>query len=89
MSQMGNFIGTIGQSTGETGRPVIDKTGLTGQWDFTIWTQTPGQRTDSDTAQQVPTILEAIRDQLGLRLKAAKDTIPVLIVDHIERPSEN
>jgi uncharacterized protein (TIGR03435 family) len=34
-------------------------------------------------------MLEAIRDQLGLRLKPAKDTIPVLIVDHVDRPSEN
>ena len=89
MNQIGNFLGTVGESTGETGRPVVDKTGLTGQWDFTLWAQGPGQKTDSDTAQQVPTILEAMRDQLGLKLKPAKDTIPVLIVDSIELPSEN
>jgi uncharacterized protein (TIGR03435 family) len=63
---------------------------LTGQWDFTLWAaQAPGQKAESDAAQQAPTILEAIRDQLGLKLKPAKDTIPVLIVDRIERPSEN
>lgn len=89
MSQIGNFIGTIGESTGETGRPVVDKTGLRGLWDFTVWGQSPFQKTDSEAAQQLPTILEAIRDQLGLRLKPAKDTIPVLIVDHIELPSAN
>ena len=89
MSQIGNLLGSIGESTGETGRPVVDKTGLTGLWDFTLWTQPPGSKTDPDSASQVPTVLEATRDQLGLRLKSAKDTIPVLVVDHIERPSEN
>lgn len=89
MGRIGNFLGTIGESTGETGRPVVDKTGLTGLWDFTLWAQGPGQKTEPDAAQQAPTMLEAMRDQLGLRLKPAKDTIPVLIVDHIDRPSEN
>ena len=89
MERIGNFLGTIGESTGETGRPVVDKTGLSGLWDFTLWAQAPGQKTDSDTVQQAPTILEAIRDQLGLKLRPAKGTIPVLIVDHIDRPSEN
>jgi uncharacterized protein (TIGR03435 family) len=89
MPQIGNFLGTIGESTGETGRPVVDKTGLTGLWDFALWAQAPGQKPDPDAAQEPPTMLEAIRDQLGLKLKPAKDTIPVLIVDHIDRPSEN
>ena len=90
MNHIGDFLGTVGESTGETGRPVVDRTGLTGQWDFTLWAaQAPGQKAESDVAQQAPTILEAIRDQLGLKLKPAKDTIPVLIVDRIERPSEN
>jgi len=89
MPQIGNFLGTIGQATGETGRPVVDKTGLTGLWDFTLWAQTPGQKTDPDATQEAPTMLEAIHDQLGLKLKPAKDTIPVLIVDQIEWPSEN
>lgn len=89
MKQIGNFLGSVGESTGETGRPVVDKTGLTGLWDFTMWAQTPGQKADPNATQQAPTILEAMQDQLGLRLKSAKDTIPVLIVDHIERPSEN
>ena len=89
LKQIGDFLGSIGESTGETGRPVVDRTGLTGLWDFTVWAQSPWQKTDPDAAQQAPTMLEAIRDQLGLRLKPAKDTIPVLIVDHIDKPSEN
>src|ERR1700744_3121418 len=88
MERIGNFLGTIGESTGETGRPVVDKTGLTGLWDFTLWAQAPGQKPDPDATQEVPTMLEAIHDQLGLQLKPAKATIPVLIVDQIERPSE-
>jgi uncharacterized protein (TIGR03435 family) len=89
LKQIGDFLGSIGESTGETGRPVVDRTGLTGLWDFTVWAQGPWQKAESDATQQVPTMLEAIRDQLGLRLKPAKDTIPVLIVDHVDRPSEN
>jgi bla regulator protein blaR1 len=79
-------------------RPVVDKTGLPGNYSFTL-TYTPevgqGARfgaagadappTDSGTA----TIFTALREQLGLELKSARGSVEVLVIDHVERPSEN
>jgi bla regulator protein BlaR1 len=76
------------------GRPIIDKTGLTGRFDFTLaWAherRTPGG-SDSPVASDPtgPTALEALRDQLGLKLESTKASIPILVIDKVERPSEN
>jgi len=72
------------------GRPVSDKTGLTGKYDFTL--RYHGVRLSdrpADDLDPLPTLDTAIQDQLGLKLLPAKGTIQVLVVDHIERPSEN
>ena len=76
------------------GRPIVDKTGLTGTFDFTLeWARErrtlPGS--DSPVASDPigPTPLEALRDQLGLRLESAKASIPILVIDRVERPSAN
>jgi uncharacterized protein (TIGR03435 family) len=76
------------------GRPVIDKTGLTGRFDFTLeWAHEPRAPAATDSpapsAPVGPTPIEALRDQLGLRLEPAKASLPVLVIDHVERPSEN
>ena len=66
-------------------RPLIDKTGLTGAWDVhLVWS--PDDGPDNDTG---PSIYTALQEQLGLRLEATKGPVPVLVIDHIERPSEN
>jgi uncharacterized protein (TIGR03435 family) len=81
-------------SVGNLGRPVVDHTGLSGSFDFTIeWAREsnrPGQSgPDARLDSQAPTFLEALKDQLGLKLKSAKEPLNVLVIDHIERPSEN
>lgn len=78
-------------------RPVLDKTGLTGQYDFTVsYTAelAPGISPDRlvngaplDTSG--PSIFDALRDQLGLRLEPQKGPVPILVIDHVEKPSEN
>jgi uncharacterized protein (TIGR03435 family) len=86
----GSLSGAVGQ-----GRPVIDRTGLSGRYDFTIeWT--PGTNglppSDSPSAPPdapAPTSLEALRDQLGLKLEVTKGTVQILVIDKVERPSEN
>ncbi len=65
-------------------RKVIDQTGLTGQYNFTLDWATSNQ---SDSAY--PSIFTALQEQLGLKLESSKAPIEVLIIDHIERPSEN
>ncbi len=65
------------------GRPVIDKTGLDGAYDCEMkWSQA-----GSDGADQF--FFSAVQDQLGLKLQSAKGPVEVLVIDRIERPSEN
>jgi len=80
----------------QLGRPVLDKTGLKGNYDFTLqWTpdenRTPtvGQQGTDDTPPPGPSIFTAIQEQLGLRLEPQKGPVEVLVIDHVERPSEN
>jgi uncharacterized protein (TIGR03435 family) len=69
-----------------TGRVVVDKTGLTGRYDFKLlWSADDAPPTDGDP----PTLFTAIQEQLGLKLESAKEPVPVLIVDHVEQPSPN
>jgi uncharacterized protein (TIGR03435 family) len=84
-------------SIGALGRPVVDRTGLTGRFDFTVAfsqeaTMAANRATTGAEAQpetQGPTFLEAVQDQLGLKLERTTAPMPTLIIDHIERPSEN
>jgi uncharacterized protein (TIGR03435 family) len=75
------------------GRPVIDKTGLTGRFDFTLeWAREPRAPAASDApppAPSGPTPIEALREQLGLKLEPSKAALPVLFIDKVERASEN
>jgi uncharacterized protein (TIGR03435 family) len=65
------------------GRPVVDKTGLTGFYDFKLeWTPD-----DSDTPG--PSIFTAIQEQLGLKLEAQKGPVKVLVIESAEKASEN
>jgi uncharacterized protein (TIGR03435 family) len=69
-----------------TGRIVIDKTGLTGYYDVDLkWTP------DEDLANggSGPSLFTALEEQLGLKLVSKKAPVDVVVVDHIERPSEN
>jgi uncharacterized protein (TIGR03435 family) len=82
-------------------RPVIDKTGLTGEYDFTLeWAPEAGQGTavggpppgtapDAPAAADGPTIFTAIQEQLGLRLDSQKAPVETVVVDRVERPGEN
>jgi uncharacterized protein (TIGR03435 family) len=63
---------------------VQDKTGLTDRYDFTL--KYTYQSTDPDS---YPTLTTAIQEQLGLKLESSKGPVPVLVIDHIERPSPN
>jgi uncharacterized protein (TIGR03435 family) len=66
----------------EVGRPVIDRTGLTGVYSFNL----SFSRKEGD---EKPSIFTAVQEQLGLRLEAAKAPLEVMVVDHIEKPTEN
>jgi len=70
----------------ELDRVVVDKTGLTGDYDITLkWTPDNEQ----DTLDVGPTLFTALKEQLGLKLVATKGPVDTFVVDHVERPAEN
>ena len=89
MDLIGKFVGSLAGASGETGRRVVDQTGLTGLWDFTLESPPPTQSSPGDVASSGLTMIEAVSDQLGIKLKAARAVVSVLVVDHVERPSGN
>jgi uncharacterized protein (TIGR03435 family) len=75
-------------------RPVLDKTGLTGTYDFVIeftpqftGPVPPGANFQPDPTG--PTFLEALKEQLGLKLESQTGPVDVIVVDHVDHPSEN
>jgi uncharacterized protein (TIGR03435 family) len=71
-------------------RSVIDKTGLTGTYDLHLqWTDAPLNNTPAHETSDGPSIFTAVTDQLGLKLESAKGPVEVIVIDHMERPSEN
>ena len=76
----------VSQLTQALGRTVEDRTGLTGKYDFTL-TWTPEDQSSDSTAGT--SLFSALQEQLGLKLSPAKAPVPVLVIDHLERPSEN
>ena len=75
-------------------RPVIDKTGLTKVYDFTLNflpDLPPGVTIDAlpPEMQNRPAIKDAVQEQLGLRLESAKGPVESYVIDHVEQPSAN
>jgi uncharacterized protein (TIGR03435 family) len=79
-------------------RPVVDQTGLTGKYDFTLdWTPDESQfggrggqaPPPADNAEVPPDLYTAIQQQLGLKLESTKAPVDVLVIDRVEKPSEN
>ncbi|HEV1287836.1 MAG TPA: TIGR03435 family protein [Bryobacteraceae bacterium] len=82
---MAGFAGTLSRLQ-ELDRPVIDATGLKGVFNFTL-DYSPGDAAPSDNAG--PSIFTALTEQLGLKLEAGKGPVDILVIDHVERPSDN
>jgi uncharacterized protein (TIGR03435 family) len=76
-------------------RPVVDKTSLTGKYDFDLeWeyddTQFGGHLPPIDSGKSgKPDLFAAIQQQLGLRLGSARATVDTIVIDSVQRPSEN
>jgi len=71
------------------GRVVVDETGLTGQYDFALNFAPPDGITDFPTNESAPSIFTAMKEQLGLRLDPRRAPIQFLVIEHVERASEN
>jgi uncharacterized protein (TIGR03435 family) len=84
----------LGQRLQQDGRPVINKTGLDGYYDFKLSympdlpTDFPRDRVPPDAADR-PNIFQALREQLGLRLDRQKGPVGYFVIDSIEKPVTN
>jgi len=90
---MSHFAWSLAQ---QLGRPVVDKTGLDGNYDFTFeFTPEPVglkgaiEARDAPPASDSPSIFVALKEQLGLKLESHKGPVEILVIDHAEKPSEN
>jgi uncharacterized protein (TIGR03435 family) len=85
-------------------RPVVDETGLNGNFDFQCTftpdesqfnghpPMPPPQQTgtaNTSSAPSAPSLYDAFQQQLGLKLSAKKTSVDVIVIDHVEKPSEN
>lgn len=71
-------------------RAIIDKTGLTGIYDFHMQGDfRPPPNSTAEPAEPGESIFTALEQQLGLKLESGKAPVEVLVIDHAEKPSEN
>lgn len=80
----------VGNPPGGRGRIVVDKTNLSGLYDWTLrWTPWPEVGGNEPPAQKWPSLFTALQEQLGLKLEPTKGKVEVVVIDQIELPSEN
>jgi uncharacterized protein (TIGR03435 family) len=86
-------LGTILARLPAVSRRVLDRTGLTGRFDFDLeWTPmvTPtGVPAPAGPNDAGPSIFTALQEQLGLKLESTSETVSVLVVDSVNQPSPN
>jgi uncharacterized protein (TIGR03435 family) len=80
---MSDFAWALSRTTGIGDRIVVDQTGLTGNYDFEL---TFGR---DNAATSEPSVFSALQEQLGLRLEPNKAAVEFLVIDHVEKPSDN
>ena len=71
------------------GRVVVDKTGLDGRFDLTLKFVSDDAVSAGPDAPSGPSVFTALQEQLGLKLQPEKGPVEILVIDHIELPSEN
>jgi uncharacterized protein (TIGR03435 family) len=95
MPLLAEAIYSSGVVAGEIDKPVVDRTELEGRFDFTVEYTVgendllpPGPGAPPPDSQGTP-FLNAVREQLGLKLVPSKGPMKTLVIDHVEKPSEN
>ena len=108
------FANLVGMLQQQAGRPIVDKTELTGLYDFKLnflpesvpgGIATPfgpvtpgpggglagpaGAAPNSTAADPVPSIFTAVQEQLGLKLESAKGPVEVIVIESVQKPTEN
>lgn len=89
MSRVAGIVYVEGLRAGEVDRQVLDRTGLSGTFDFSFETMPIFPVANAQPDQPPPSILATIRRELGLKLERSTGPVRTLIIDHIEKPSPN
>jgi uncharacterized protein (TIGR03435 family) len=85
---LATFAAALGGITPLERPIVIDRTGLDGLFDFTmLWNPQIQELAADATDQTGVTFLQALREQLGLRLQRETGPVEVIVVDRVERPT--
>lgn len=77
---------------GFTGRRVVDETGLVGSFELRLAFNpktVDGPLAQISRPEDLPSLADALRDDLGLKLESSRHDFPVLIIEHVEQPTEN
>lgn len=84
ISELVNYLSSVLKA------PVIDKTGLSGKYDYNLeFSEAPGVVADN-VADSAPDFTAAVRDQLGLKIESKKGPIDLLVIDHVQKtPTAN
>ncbi|MGH9236924.1 MAG: TIGR03435 family protein [Vicinamibacterales bacterium] len=84
MATLAALLGTL------AGQPVIDKTGLSGYYQLTLdFEPARVSATDGATLREGPSLFTSLQEQLGLRLERARILVDALVIDELERPTDN
>jgi uncharacterized protein (TIGR03435 family) len=81
--------------SGRAGRPVVDRTGLAGRYDVNLSWMPDGMTAEQlegiprDARPQDVSMFEALEQQAGLKLEPSRAPMPVLVIDSVDRPSDN
>ena len=95
MARIADAIYSSGSVNGEIDKPVIDRTGLTGTFDVDLaWapeTISSGDGTPpvAVTNSNAPSLFTALQEQLGLKLESTKTSTNVLVIDRVERLTQD
>jgi uncharacterized protein (TIGR03435 family) len=73
----------------DLGRPIVDATGLTGTFDFLLEFTPESKGSNAAADPEGLSFQQAVQDQLGLKLQPRKSSMEVVVLDHVEHPSEN
>ena len=79
---------------GDLGRPVVDKTGLTGRYDFSVQYSVAATRAAKSTSTEASMpagirLQDALQEQLGLKLIPSKAVVQLPVIDELRQPTDN
>ncbi len=87
-----DFIASALSAGASSGRPLVDRTGLAGRFDFSlefVMEMNGPAKTSGEEEQPGPSFESALREQLGLKVESQTGPVSLFVIDHVEKPSAN